>query len=94
MGRIKEDIEYYVSVTMGDAQYIDCIQIEVDGDLTTNILDSLKSEHYSIPKTPTEFGYECISSTKTVEIDVYYDEEYDTTSIIIYSHGDVLKSRE
>ena len=61
------------------------VWVFAQGDFEEAWLDILDDAGYTIPETPTDYGYECRDANNTVEIDVLYDENYGQTGFTIYS---------
>lgn len=64
-------------------------QLVFDGDVVTAFTTILATDGYSVPETPTKYGYECVSADEQVEIDVLYDSESDLTIVMFYATADI-----
>ena len=77
---------YSYEIDLNNGYYVDCATIVAGGNLEAAWTAILNTSGYDVPTKPdSDYGYECISSDGSIEIDVLYDSENDVTTAIIYS---------
>lgn len=77
--------EYVVEPTMFEYPYFSLLLEAGYGD---TVLDALEAEGFTVPQTPTEYGFEC--TTDTLEVDVLVLSEADLEDFPDYEVGQVV----
>ena len=71
-----------------DGWYAPNYQIIFGGDVVSQILGIFTTAGWTVPATPTTYGYEVLDSTAAVEVDVLYDSDDEITYFTVYSTAD------
>ena len=74
----------------GTDGYFPGIFYSLEGDLESSLLSLFRTNSWTVPSTPGEYGYECIDPSGTkVEADVLYDSDYAETYLSFYAIADL-----
>ena len=86
----------YSEVNKEGGMYYPYYYFVLEGDVVDEILDVLVAAGWTVPSTPSEYGYECVDANQLVEIDVIYEDEddiesdiYAGTNCTVYAYSDL-----
>ena len=101
-GNTKLDDVVYYEVDDGSGEYYPCFYVILEGDVVNNALAAFRTAGWTVPTQASEdYGYECVNSDETVEIDILYLDPADPenegvggTSFCVYAYADLYGGGE
>ena len=100
-GNTKLDDVVYYEVDDGSGEYYPCFYVILEGDVVNNALVAFRTAGWTVPTQASEYGYECVNSDETVEIDILYLDPADPenegvggTSFCVYAYADLYGGGE
>ena len=95
-----DNIPYIYDLKAEDVLYMEAYEeslfnaaffiLQIDGFVCEDILDAFVEAKWDVPSSPSEYGYECVDPTYTVEVDVLEDEDEGYTEVYIYAYADLF----
>ena len=91
-----DDVVYYEVEDGATGDYYPCFYVVLEGDVVNAALQAFKTAGWTVPSQPSEYGYECVNATETVEIDILYLDPTDPenegvggTNFCVYAYDDL-----
>lgn len=96
IGELTDDVVLNSYSSAGDDEYAAYFYFLLDGNLEEVALSALSELNWTVPAEPSEYGYECVDPTETVEIDLFYSDVVDEeagvgvgTNFFVYAYDDL-----